>query len=58
MDTRTGELINLTPEEQAEANQRLMAYLNGLTNDYPDYVPVTGDKVKLPPRRLKRLEGR
>lgn len=56
MDTKTNQIVNLTPTEAELAQVKHDAWLAGLLPEKPRYIPISGDKIsKLSRKQRKRL---
>lgn len=60
MDTRTGEIVNLSPAEAALAEAQHTAWLAGLLKQRPRFIPIKKDHVPfvetLTAKQRKRLK--
>lgn len=58
MDTRTNQIVNLTPTEAELAKAQHDAWLAGILPEKPRYLPIEGDRIpfsKLTRKQRKRL---
>lgn len=58
MDTRTGEIVNLTELEADEARQKWLAWEAGLLKEMPRYAPIKNDSMPVRPKRRRKAQGR
>lgn len=57
MDTRTGQIIELSEETLRDAEARLRAWQAGLLKQRPRLMPVSGDHVPARKRKRRRTKA-
>lgn len=57
MDTRTGQVVNLSETDQELASLELAAWKAGLLKAQPRYVPIKNDSTPVRPKRKKLIRS-